>query len=384
MRPGVCLSSVPIVALLTLSGCDQTKPAIQSQAQQRVVPVQAVVQKPLQATTDLPGELTPYEDVAIYPKESGFLQWIGVDRGSHVKKSELMARLVAPELDAQKAQAQSQYQSAQASLMAAEAKLDSDKGTDAHLRSAAVTPGVVAGNDLLVSAQSVKVDEANVSAGQRNVDAAQQALNSYAQVAQYLEVRAPFDGIVTERNVHPGALVGPSVNSSQAVPMLRVQMLNHLRLVIPVPQAAVADVPNGATISFNVPAYPSQSFSGVVARNSHAIDQATRTMPVELDVKNPDGKLTPGTYAQVHWPVHRSAPSFFVPRTAIATNQERTFLIRVSQDKVEWVDVKTGIYQGDSVEVFGNLRSGDQVAVRGTDELQPGTSIKSKVAAKQP
>jgi RND family efflux transporter MFP subunit len=384
MRLGVCLSFTPIIALLGLAGCNHAKPAAQSQPQQRVVPAVAVAQKQLQATTDLPAELTPYEDVAIYPRQSGFLQWIGVDRGSRVKKGELLARLEAPELDAQRAQAQAQYQSAQAALLAAKAKLESDKGTNAHLRSAAETPGVVAGNDLLVSDQAVKADEANVSASERNVDAAQQALKSYTQIAQYLEVHAPFDGIITERNVHPGALVGPSVNSSQAVPMLRLQMLDHLRLVIPVPQADVADVPNGTMIMFSVPAYPSQFFSGVVARNSHSIDQATRTMPIELDVKNPEGKLTPGTYTQVHWPIHRSQPSLFVPRTAIATNQERTFVIRIAQGKTEWVDVKTGIYQGDTVEVFGNLHPGDQIAVRGTDEIQSGTSAKAQVATAQP
>jgi RND family efflux transporter MFP subunit len=160
-------------------------------------------------------------------------------------------------------------------------------------------------------------------------------------------------------------------------------MPDHLRLVIPVPQADVADIPNGTTITFSVPAYPSQSFTGVVARNSHAIDQATRTMPVELDVKNPEGKLTPGTYTQVHWPIHRSKPSLFVPRTAIATNQERTFVIRISQDKAEWVDVKTGIYQGDAVEVFSDLHPGDQVAIRGTDEIQSGTSAKAQAASTQ-
>lgn len=383
MRLDAFVSFTPIIALFLVAGCDQARPTVQPQTQEREIPVQTLVQKPLQATTDLPAELTPYEDVALYPKQSGFLQWIGVDRGSRVKKGELLARLVAPELDAQKAQAQSQYQSAQASLLAAKAKLESDKGTDAHLRSAAETPGVVAGNDLLVSAQAVKADEANVAASERNVMAAQQSLNSYTQIRQYLEVRAPFDGIVTERNVHPGALVGPSVDSAQAVPMLRVQMVDRLRLVIPVPQADVADVPNGARITFTVPAYPSQSFSGIVARNSHAIDKATRTMPVELDVKNLDRKLTPGTYAQVHWPIHRSQPSIFVPRTAIATNQERTFVIRVSQGKVEWVDVKTGVYQGDAVEVFGNLHSGDQIAVRGTDELQPRTSVKAQVSRAQ-
>jgi len=383
MRLAVCLGSACALALFLFTGCNQAKPASQPQPQQRVVPITSVIEKPLQATIDLPAELTPYEVVAIYPKVSGFLEWIGVDRGSRVKAGEPLIRLTAPELDAQRAQAQSQLQSAQAVLLAAKAKLASDEGTNLHLHTAAETPGVVAGNDLLVSDQAVKADQANVSAAERNVQAAQETLKSYTQIAQYLEVRAPFNGIITERNVHPGALVGPSVDSAQAVPMLRIQMLDHLRLVIPVPQADVSEVPNGGTVTFTVPAYPSQSFSGIVARNSHAIDQTTRTMPVELDVKNPDGRLTPGTYAQVHWPIHRSQPSLFVPRTAVMSNQVRTFVIRVADGKAEWVDVKTGVYQGDVVEVFGNLHSGDSIAVRGSDEIQSGTSVKAQTAALQ-
>jgi membrane fusion protein, multidrug efflux system len=383
MRLTICLNSAVALGLILLAGCDRAKPTSQPQSQQHIVPVQPVVQEPLQATADLPAELTPYEAVAIYPKVSAFLEWIGVDRGSHVKKGDLLIRLTAPELDAQRAQAESHLQSAQAALLAAKAKLESDQGTNAHLRAAAETPGVVAGNDLLVSDQTVKADQANVSAAERNVQAAQDTLKSYTQIAQYLEVRAPFNSIVTERNVHPGALVGPSVDSAQAVPMLRIQMLDHLRLVIPVPQADVSDVTNHATVTFTVPAYPSQTFSGVVARNSHAIDQATRTMPVELDVKNTDGKLTPGTYAQVHWPIHRSQPSLFVPRTAIATNQEQTFVIRIANGKAQWVDVKTGVYQGDQAEVFGDLHPGDLIAVRGTDEIQAGASVKAQPASAQ-
>jgi membrane fusion protein, multidrug efflux system len=379
MRLQYISGSAVMFSVLLVSGCSQGRSASQPQ-QERVIPVQAVIQKPLQASVDLPAELTPYEEVAVYPKVSGFLHWIGVDRGSRVKSGELMARLVAPELEAQRAQAQSQLQAAEATLIAAQAKLASDRGTDAHLRAAAETPGVVAGNDLLVSSQTVKADQANVSAAERNVQAAQSALNSYAQIAQYLEIRAPFNAIVTERNVHPGALVGPSVNSAQAVPMLRIQMLDHLRLVIPIPQADVSKIQNGTAVSFSVPAYPNRTFSGVIARNSHAIDQATRTMPVELDVKNQDGALTPGTYAKVHWQVSRAQPSMFVPRTAIASNQERTFVIRVANGKAEWVDVKTGVYQGETVEVFGDLHPEDLIAVRGTDEIQSGSSVKAQTS----
>jgi len=368
----------PLLILLAVCGCNSKKQATEQKPAIRRVPVVRVAERPLNASINLPAELAPFEEVALYPRVPGYLEWIGVDRGSFVKKGQMLIRLSAPELKAQRAQAQSQLQATQAALLVAKAKLASDQGTDAHLRAAAQTPGIIAGNDLLVSAQTVKSDQANVTAAERNVQAAEEALKANTQMSDYLEVRAPFDGMVTERNVHPGALVGPAVDSAKAVPMIRIQMIDHLRLIIPVPQADVAEVPARQTVTFTVPAFPSQTFSGTLTRNSHAIDQSTRTMPVELDVKNLDRKLTPGTYAQVHWPIHRSRPSLFVPKTAVTSNQERTFVIRVADGKAEWVDVRTGTNEGDQVEVMGQLHAGDRVVLRASDEIQHGASIQAE------
>jgi hypothetical protein len=117
-----------------------------------------------------------------------------------------------------------------------------------------------------------------------------------------------------------------------------------------------------------------------VARIAEAVDVGTRTMAVELDVENRDGRLAPGTFSQVRWPVHRSGPSLFVPSSSVAATTDRTFVIRVRGGKTEWVDVKTGLTAGPLIEVFGDLQSGDEVAGRGTDELRPGTEVRPRNA----
>jgi RND family efflux transporter MFP subunit len=340
-----------------------------------------VISQKLEITVHLPGELQPYEVVAIYPKVTGFVKWIGVDRGSHVKGGELVARLEAPELVAQRAQAQAQLQSSESQLSATQAKLAADESTYQKLKAAAATPGVVAGNDLIVAEKAAQAGAAQVKASQDNVNAAKQALQSVTEIERYLQVAAPFDGVVTERNVHPGALVGAAGGPGASVPMVRIETLSRLRLVVPVPENYAAGIPEGARVSFTVPAFPGQTFTGAVARISHSVDVKTRTMPVELDVSNPSGHLDPGTFSDVLWPVERPNPTLFVPSTAVATTLERVFVVRLRGGKAEWVDVKTGATSGGLIEVFGDLREGDMVALRGTDELRPDTQVTPRLAS---
>jgi multidrug efflux pump subunit AcrA (membrane-fusion protein) len=107
----------------------------------------------------------------------------------------------------------------------------------------------------------------------------------------------------------------------------------------------------------------------------------TRTMPVELDVNDPSGRLDPGTFSEVLWPVERPNPTLFVPSSAVATTLERVFVVRLREAKADWVDVKTGATSGSLIEVFGDLREGDTVALRGTDELRPGTMVSPRPAS---
>jgi RND family efflux transporter MFP subunit len=374
---GVVTSSVICIAACSGGGPPgATTPATRTNAPV-TIEVADVVAKPIDVTLSMPGQLDPFETVAVYPRVSGFVKSIGVDRGSHVRAGEVMAVLEAPELSAQRAEAQSKVQAANAQLAATRAKADAGASTYDKLSAAAATPGVVAGNDLMVAQKQVEADRGQIAAAEQNAEAARQALQSVSDIEGYLKVVAPFDSVVTERNVHPGALVGPA-GGSAAPPMMRLMKTDRLRLVVPVPEAYVADVRRGATLTFTVPAYPGQDFVGTIARLAQAVDVRTRTMAVELDVMNRDGRLAAGTFCQVRWPVHRSRPSLFVPVSSVASTTDRTFVVRVKGAKAEWVDVKTGLTSGALIEVFGDLHAGDAVATRGTDEIRPGADVVSK------
>jgi RND family efflux transporter MFP subunit len=187
--------------------------------------------------------------------------------------------------------------------------------------------------------------------------------------------------VVTERNVHPGALVGPGSGSGVNVPLLKVEQVARLRLVVPVPEKYVAGMTEGATVEFSVPAFPNQTFSGTVARIAHSVDVKTRTMPVELDVTNPQGRLASGMFPEVLWPVRRSDATLFVPTSSVARTTEATFVVRIHDGKAEWVNVQTGEVDGKLIEVYGDVHPGDEVASRGTDELRPGTRVSAKPVA---
>jgi RND family efflux transporter MFP subunit len=128
-------------------------------------------------------------------------------------------------------------------------------------------------------------------------------------------------------------------------------------------------------VKFSVPAFPGQTFHGAITRIAHSLDMKTRTMPVEMDVDNASGLLAPGMFPEVEWPVQRAEPTLFVPVKAVVTTTELTFVIRIQQDTVEWVKVHKGQSTGDQIEVFGDLHAGDLIAVRGSDELRPGTKV---------
>jgi len=339
------------------------------------VDVTGVQSKKLKATIALPAELAPYEAVDLYAKETGFIKSIRVDRGSTVKQGELIAEIEAPELVAQRAQANAAYQSAESQLAAGQAKLAADQATYERVAAAAKTPGVVAPNDLEIAEKNAQSDQANVDALRKTADAAQEGLRAVTQLESYLRVTAPFDGQITTRYVHPGALVGPASGAGAMTPIVHIETVTRHRLVVPVPENDVAGVPEGTPVNFTVPSFPGKTFTAPIARISHGVDIKTRTMPVELDVRDPKAELVPGTFCEVQWPVSRNYATLFVPASTVGSDLERTFVIRVRNGKTEWVDVKTGVRVENSIEVFGDLKEGDLIAIRGTDQLRPGVSV---------
>ena len=405
----VVIAAVVVVAWILLrSKSPETKASTEKVAPQTVTTTY-VISQTVNKELHLPGELRAYQNVAIYPKVQGFVESINVDRGSVVKRGQLLVRMSAPELAShtseaearvrasqqQRLEMESRVQSVREQRAEAEAKLAADDGTYRRLKAASATPGVVAENDVDIARGVVEADKARIRALQENEKAARavvqsqvqnekatrEAANSMRDIESYLRITAPFDGVVTERNVDKGSLAGPATGAS-STPMLRLQQISRLRLVISVPEADVSGVAAGTRINFTVPAFPGENFFGVVQRISHVLDEKTRTMPIELDVINDSARLAPGMFPEVVWPATRRRPSLFVPASAIATTTERIFVIRIRNGTTEWVDVKRGVSMGDLVEVFGELQENDLVAVRGTDEIRAGTTVSVKQAPK--
>lgn len=372
--PGILIAA----SIAGMAGCnggiEKTTSAAVSQA---VPPMQVdtvrVASRRLDMTISLPGELQPFEEVRVFPRVSGFVQWIGVDRGSVVKKGQLIAILSAPEIVAQKAEAEAKLLSTENQRIAGEAKLAADESTYQRLKIASNTPGVISEEELETAEKAAEADRARVVALRNTADAARANLSSAKEMESYLRITAPFDGVVTKRNVHPGALVGPGSGTQPS--MLRIEQVSHLRLVVAVPEVYVAGIQPGAKVDFTVPAFPGRTFKGTVARLADSMDVATRTMPVEMDVWNPGAELHSGMFPEVLWPVHRPQPTLFVPQSAVGRNMEQNYVIRIRDGHAEQVAVKTGGTVGSLTEVFGDVKAGDEVALHASEDLRPGTAV---------
>jgi RND family efflux transporter MFP subunit len=346
-------------------------------AAQAPVEIVRVISKSVERQVKLPGEFRPYLAVPIYAKVAGFVKRVDVDRGSTVKQGQLLATLEAPEMQAQIVEAESRAQAIELQRAEAVAKLAGAQSTYDRLKAASATPGVVAENDVVVAQKTVEAAQALVRSYEDSMKAARAQAQAVRDLGQYLQIKAPFDGVITERNVHPGALVGPG---SGATPLLRLHQITRLRLVVAVPEALVGAIVKSARVPFTVPAYPGETFYGVVSLMAHDLDEKTRTMPVELDVRNPDLRLGAGMYPEVQWPVKRPQASLLVPPTSVVTTTERTFVIRVNGGVAEWVNVGRGARVGELIEVFGPLKDGDVIVRRGSDEIREGTKVTVKPA----
>ena len=335
-----------------------------------VVPVRS---NQVERTVAVPGELLPFQRVTLHARVNGYAERVLVDRGSAVRAGQLLVTIAAPEIAAQVAEAESRAAAAESEQAQAESRLAGTEATLERLRKASATPGAIAGNELIQAEKTAEAARAAVRSASSAVQAARAAVQAVKQTEQYRNVTAPFAGVITERLVHPGALVGPGSGDSGA--LLVLEQVSRLRLVVPVPEADAAGIRRGVRVPFRVPAYPNRTFSGTVARIGRSLDAKTRTMPVELDVANPRQELAPGMFPEVMWPAGRGSTSLVVPRTAVVSTTERTFVIRVTGGRAEWINVRRGAVVGDDVEIFGGLAPGDMVVRRANDEIRDGARL---------
>jgi RND family efflux transporter MFP subunit len=385
---------------LALSGCGkETTPATEKKAGKDEslhtleVETIAVQSENLKRQIRIPSDLAAFKEVEIYPKVQGFIKAMYVDRGSAVKKGQVLVEVIAPELEANFREAEAKYEAARSSLSEseskiaslvaqkeeAEARLQANEANYKRIQIAAQTPGAIAPVDIETAEKKVAGDKAKVRSAEQMVIAAKaaleaekdkvrsvkQALNSVREMKAYLTIRAPFDGVISERNVHEGSLVS---SSSAKPPLLKIEQISSLRLLVPVPESAITGVQNGSQMKFTVSALVGKEFTAKISRISHDLDRKTRTMIVELDVDNSHRELEPGMYAEVLWRMERPYKTLFVPAKSVISREDKAYVVQVHGQKGELVEVTRGQRMGPMVEVVGDIHPGDQVVFNPTGD----------------
>lgn len=314
----------------------------------------------LNASLQIPGELQAYQQVDLYAKVNSYVKKMLVDVGSEVQAGQLLVALEAPEINSQLAGAKSRIAQQQAIYLASKATYD-------RLVNTSKTPGTISQNDLDIA-------EAKKNADLANVEAAKSASQEITANQNYLEIRAPFSGVITARNVNLGAYVGPSGKGSD-MPLLVLQQQSKLRLVISIPEASTGGLSTKDEVSFTIRSLPNQKFTAKVARLSGALDAKLRSERLEMDVQNTNKKLMPGMYAEVNLPLPANADAFVIPKSALVQSTEKVFVIKVIEHKAIWVPVQKGGQSGTLVAVYGDLKPGDILVKSPTDEIRDGQTI---------
>ena len=354
--PAICLSA------LMLNSCT-TSEKKEAPATVKEVPATEVFllrKGKLSSVTQMPGELIPFQQVDLYAKVNGFIKKMYVDVGSEVQEGQLLAVLEAPELNAQLA-------GSSARLKAQEALYTASKANYDRLLETSKTPGTISPNDLDQAAAKKNADLAQL-------ESARAAYKEITETQNYLAIHAPFNGVITARNVNTGAIAGPSGKGSE-MPIFTLQEQKKLRLVLSVPETAIPYINQKTVVSFSVKGLPNEKFSANISRLAGALDSKFRSERIELDVANLNKKLLPGLIAEVILPTASDDSCLLVPKTAVVNTTEKVFVIKVNQGKAEWVNVKNGREADGKVELYGNLSVGDTLVKAGTEEIRNGSLV---------
>jgi RND family efflux transporter MFP subunit len=316
----------------------------------------------------LPGSTQAFIDAPIYSRTSGYLKSWYYDIGAHVKKGQLMATIETPELD-------QQLQVAQADLKSAQANLDLANTTSTRYQNLLTTNSV--------SKQETDVAMSDAAAKKAAVDASMANVRRLEQLQSFEKVYAPFDGIVTARNTDIGRLISAGQNTTPQE-LFHLAAIGKIRVYVSVPEAYSAAIKDGAKASLTLDEYPGRSFEGTIARNSNAIDQATRTLNVEVDIDNPKGELLPGAYVFVHFKVPEHAASLMIPSNTLLFRAEGLRVGVVRDGRVQLVPVKIGRDAGATVEIASGLTANDAVILDPSDSLASGQEVQIANHANEP
>lgn len=354
----------PLLFVTALISCGQTEKQTKDSGKPNADSVAAFILQSaaLEKSVSLPGELLPYGKVQVFGKVSGYVKKLFVDIGSPVRQGQVIALLDAPEMQSKIAESKQRLESVRA-------KWISSNDVYKRLLEASKTDGVIASADLEKARNQVSSDAALLRA-------AQSELSSVQETAGYLTLKAPFAGIVTKRNVDEGAYVG----KPGEMPLLEIEDNATLRLRIAIPEALTGTKVKGGQVQFGIKAIPGKKFEGKLSRKSGSLDAGTRSEVWEFLVSNTDHTIKSGMFADCKLDIEREGKSFFVPYSAVVTTLEKKFVIKVKGNITSWGDVGQGINLTDKIEIFGDLKEGDTLVLKGNEEIKPETRVTVKIA----
>jgi len=334
-----------------------------STTDQAATPVVKVVHPtpaaPLQEIV-LPGNTQAFTDSPIYARTNGYLSHWYFDIGARVKKGDLLAEIETPEIDQQLQQAQAQLETAQANY-------DLSKTTAARWQYLLQTNSV--------SKQETDQAVANQAAQKAVVDSNDANVRRLHQLQSFEKVFAPFDGVVTARSTDIGALIDAG-SATQSKELFHMAAISTLRVYVPVPEVYLSGAQPGAMATLSLDEYPNRVFRGKLVRNSSSIDQASRTLLVEVDVDNPDGLLLPGAYVSVHLKLPSTIRSVTIPANTLLFRREGLRVGIVREGRADLIPVTIGRDYGATVEIVSGLRASDAIIVDPSDSLENGAPIR--------
>ena len=347
------------------------------------VDVVHVQQSPAEKVLSLPGQVSAFYATTIYARVSGYLLKWNNDIGDHVKKDQVLAEIDTPELDDQYASAVAKWKELQADELVA--KTSAEFALASFNRYKASAPeGAVSQEEVDQKKAELDATNAKVEAAKAQVDSAAEEMKRLNTLLSFKKVTAPFDGVITERTVDPGALVTAG-STTNTTPLFNIAKSDQVRVYINVPQPAVPDVKVGMDVSVEAREFPGERFHGRVDRTSLSIDPVSKTLNVEGLVPNGDFKLLPGMYVTVTFQANRASPPLRVPASALAFGPNGPQVAVVSPDeRVSFRDVKIGRDLGDSVEIASGLEANDTVALNVGSQVSEGEHVQPHLIDQSP
>ena len=324
----------------------------------------------------LPGTTEPLLTTGIYARTDGYLKTRYVDIGDHVKAGQLLADITAPEVDKQLSQTLGTLAQGKANVVRLQADLALAETTLRRFTTIGV--GAVTQQEIDERAATQKTAQKAVDAAEATVRANQADVDRLRELQGFQRVYAPFDGVITARNVDPGSLISAG-STSVTTQLFSLAQVDTLRIFVYVPQTYAFDVHVGQSADITLREQPGRVFKGTVTRTAGAIDPASRTLLTEVQVPNRDGALLSGSYVTVHFKIQRSEPPLLIPGPALLAGSQGTRVAVVgSDDTLHYRPVTVGRDYGDRVEILSGLEESDVIVTGVPGGIADGAKVRPR------